>query len=132
MLSATQGSEKIRQDQLDAGRRMTGTLSVPRRGESQTRREPYVPAVGQSQKRHVPKGHDRILDIAQKASDSLFVVVLASGEQIAGRLVGRDKFTVTVQVHSGIRKTVFKHAIDLFYEEPKEGSASTAAEEGDD
>lgn len=66
--------------------------------------------------RHVPKGHDRILDTAQRSGNAL-TVILSSGEQIIGKLVGRDKFTVTVQTDYGRRQTIFKHAIDIFYED---------------
>lgn len=126
--------EAVRQRQLDEGRRMSGTLGVSnpnhraanRNVPSQRRFEGNGKPVqfggnrpqGSTAGKHTPKGHDRILDGLMKSGNE-FVVVLAGGENVRGRLAARDKYTVTVERQDKTRVTIFKHAIDMFFETAK-------------
>lgn len=71
-----------------------------------------------------PKGHDTVLGAIQNGGRSI-TVELISGEVVTGKLVGRDKYTVTVRPENtqNIRKVIYKHAIESFYgEEPADES----------
>jgi sRNA-binding regulator protein Hfq len=61
----------------------------------------------------VAKGHDAILKNAQDAGSDIAIEFM-SGNQILGKLVNRDKYTITVLVPSGDKMTVYKHAIEFF------------------
>jgi sRNA-binding regulator protein Hfq len=63
-------------------------------------------------------GHDAVLKALQFDSRTITVILL-SGDAVIGKLVGRDKFTVTVQGPDGIRRVIYKHAIEQFHGEEK-------------
>lgn len=60
------------------------------------------------------KGHDAILKALQERSKQTTIITLA-GERFDGVITGRDKFTITLQVESGIKRVFYKHAIEQFY-----------------
>lgn len=59
-------------------------------------------------------GHDVVLNAILKQERTIHVTLL-SGETRSGRLVGKDKFTVTVRGDDGLRRVIYKHAIEEFY-----------------
>jgi sRNA-binding regulator protein Hfq len=62
----------------------------------------------------IAKGHDAILKSAQDAGDTIEIIAM-SGDVIVGKLLNRDKFTVTIlEEDSGKKKTVYKHGIESF------------------
>lgn len=65
----------------------------------------------------VAKGHDAILKDLQDSKKDVLVAML-SGETETGKIVSRDKFTITVQKNNGTghRITIYKHAIESFSE----------------
>jgi sRNA-binding regulator protein Hfq len=63
------------------------------------------------------KGHDSVLNAIQEQGRQMTVILL-SGEEVAGKLVGRDKFTVTLRVplgHTTRREVIYKSAIERFW-----------------
>lgn len=84
------------------------TVSVPQRGQ---RVAPPANAA---------KGHDAVLHALQK-DGRVIHITLMSGERLEGKIVGRDKFTITVLSQMGIadttlrRQVVYKHAIESFW-----------------
>ena len=68
----------------------------------------------------VAKGHDAILKRIQDNPNSGLSILAASGEVYKGRLVARDKYTITIERidDSGnlIRHTVYKQSIESFSE----------------
>jgi sRNA-binding regulator protein Hfq len=60
------------------------------------------------------KGHDSVLKAIQNRNQVLHVMKL-SGEESSGLIVGRDKYTVTLKDAQGIRRVIFKHAIEEFW-----------------
>lgn len=67
-----------------------------------------------AKKPFVAKGHDAILKRAQDDRGHISIALMSDGSQIDGRLVARDKFTITVDVLGTGRVTVYKHAIESF------------------
>ena len=67
----------------------------------------------QSKAKFVAKGHDAILKNAQDAGSNIEIVTM-SGEVIIGKLLNRDKFTVTLMGDDGRKLTVYKHGIESF------------------
>lgn len=61
----------------------------------------------------VAKGHDAILKSAQDAGEHIEIIAM-SGDVISGKILNRDKFTVTILEDSGKRRTVYKHGIESF------------------
>lgn len=61
----------------------------------------------------VAKGHDAILKAGQDSGSNINIMT-TGGLEIVGKLVNRDKFTITVEYHDGGRATVYKHAIESF------------------
>lgn len=65
-------------------------------------------------KKFIAKGHDAILKNAQDAGDMIKITAI-SGEIVIGKLVNRDKFTITViEDATGDKATFYKHAIESF------------------
>lgn len=67
------------------------------------------------------KGHDAILKRLQDGKEDV-IVVMISGDRIAGKIIARDKFTITLNVkddEEGSEKevdvTLYKHAIESFF-----------------
>lgn len=65
-------------------------------------------------KQFVAKGHDAILKELQDSGATISVALLGDGSEIIGKLVARDKFTLTVLTAAGSRRTIYKHAIESF------------------
>lgn len=65
-------------------------------------------------KEGIAKGHDAVLRALQNDGRHITIFTL-SGKTLKGKVVGRDKYTVTVQDADGIRAIIYKHAIELFY-----------------
>jgi sRNA-binding regulator protein Hfq len=116
-------TEDHRSAQTQEGRR----LSLPDRGPK-TFRNPKSPM-----RRHVPRGHDAILADLQERRAEVAVLVMGTEGSYEGRIVGRDKFTITLQPtlrravpgesstpeHKSFDKdeapvTIYKHAIESF------------------
>lgn len=61
----------------------------------------------------VAKGHDAILKNAQDAGEQIEIIAM-SGDVIVGKILNRDKFTVTILQDSGKKRTIYKHGIESF------------------
>lgn len=68
---------------------------------------------GGARKPATPKGHDAVLSGIQNSTETITLLFL-DGETISGRLMARDKFTLTVE-DGGNTTTFYKHAIKGFY-----------------
>lgn len=68
------------------------------------------------------KGHDAVLKALQSDGREV-VITLMSGDHVIGKVVGRDKFTITMQVDDGRRMVIYKHAIESFVGEEKAKAA---------
>lgn len=102
MIGTTQ-FEQIRRDQAEEGRKR---LTV-RPGYSSG-------GAGKSTRSFTPKGHDAILKRMQDTSEE-FVVRLNCGRAVIGKLVARDKFTITIKPHDSTGAvTIYKSAISAF------------------
>lgn len=91
------------------------TLSIPtteRRIHSGNSASP-APGVPARKPQHVPKGHDAILKALQDKG-SLVDVAIIGGEPYRGKMVNRDRYTITVQCADGRNHTIYKHAIESF------------------
>lgn len=81
--------------------------------ESSTQRR--YPQQGQPpRKEAVAKGHDAVLRALQNDGRKITVFTI-TGKTFTGKVVGRDKFTITVLDADGIRAVIYKHAIELFF-----------------
>lgn len=67
-----------------------------------------------TKKPFVAKGHDAILKGMQDSGEEINVIMISSEIPLIGKLVARDKFTITVLTNSGWRRTIYKHAIESF------------------
>jgi sRNA-binding regulator protein Hfq len=88
-----------------------------------TRREYHRnPQFGGDRPKPVVKGHDAVLKALQDSGRQATIVTLA-GEKFVGKIVGRDKYTITLLVVEGsnaIRRVFYKHALEQFFgEEPQ-------------
>lgn len=104
-------SEQIRNDQRAEGHRREGTLSP---------RQPFRASdkgQGAPRKPFVAKGHDAVLQrIQQRENSTISITPISTGEPVLGKLVARDKYTITIQLECGTRRTFYKHAIESFDE----------------
>ena len=92
--------EQIRQDQnADAQRR---TLSTRPDFDRKPR------------KFFVAKGHDAILKGLQDIGGIITITASGDGKEWTGKLIARDKYTITIQLDGGRSKTFYKHAIESF------------------
>jgi RNA chaperone Hfq len=58
------------------------------------------------------KGHDAVLT-AIMSQERTFTVILMSGDEVTGKIVGKDKYTITIRPDGKTRREViFKHAIE--------------------
>lgn len=62
----------------------------------------------------IAKGHDSILKTMQDCGEQVSVVLLSTDVPVVGRLVARDKYTITVLGDTFGRRTFYKHAIESF------------------
>ena len=108
-----QTPEQIRNEQRAEGRNRS-TLTVRQgynRGEGKSNGQHQQTA----KKPFVAKGHDLILKNMQDDPKAKIKVTLAGdGAEVVGRLIARDKFTITVLTADGRRRTLYKHAIEGF------------------
>lgn len=95
--------EQVRQDQAREGQRR---LSLPP-GAKRPPRKPFV-----------AKGHDSFLKDIQDKEGYITITKTGDGSEITGKLIARDKFTITIMVDGTRRVTIYKHAIESF--EPAE------------
>ena len=95
--------EQVRRDQENEGKRriQSETLGVKR--PSPTAKKPFV-----------AKGHDAILQSLQFSGERILVTLVGDGSEVEGKLIARDKFTITVLTDDGRRRTLYKHAIEGF------------------
>lgn len=102
-------SEDYRKDQEKLGRRMGSVNGGGSSGSQQAQKRPFV-----------AKGHDAILKDAQDAKGLLRIVTMSDGAEHVGKMVARDKFTITIEVTNPdnlpatVRRTFYKHAIESF------------------
>lgn len=65
-----------------------------------------------------PKGHDAVLKAIQDSGREI-TITMQSGEKINGKVVARDKFTISVRVSDALggylTYVVYKHAMESFY-----------------
>jgi sRNA-binding regulator protein Hfq len=88
------------------------------------RRDTLRPRPGFERSDKKPKGHDAVLKALQDSGRQCTVVTL-SGETFFGKVIGRDKFTITLLVTASptdigpelIRRVFYKHALEQFYGE---------------
>lgn len=117
-------TDSIRADQQAEGRAREGTLHLgtERRGAKEFR---HYTRDNKPPRRHTPKGHDAILaDLQERRAEVKIVTVC--GAHYTGRIVGRDKFTITVERTHGLLGTkdtetmgdapvtIYKSAISTF------------------
>jgi sRNA-binding regulator protein Hfq len=103
--------DQVRRDQTDYARRTLGVKEGYRSNGSSDR----GPRGDKPARRvHVPKGHDAILADLQERQASVDFTIGDSA--FKGRVIGRDKFTITVRTVNGRARVVYKHAIDWFEE----------------
>ena len=108
-----QTPEQIRNDQRQEGRTRS-TLTV-RPGYNHNRGNEGKGGHSAAKKPFVAKGHDLILkNIQEDESATIIVTLLGDGAEVIGRLIARDKFTITVLTNDGRRRTIYKHAIEGF------------------
>lgn len=62
----------------------------------------------------VAKGHDAILKNTQDAGGTITITTIGDGSSVTGKLIARDKYTITVEIELGVRRTYYKHAIESF------------------
>ncbi len=105
-------------DQLLEAKRREGTLTLSKANRDNVESKPRDRQFSNRQKApFVAKGHDAILKEIQDVKGAIVVQLISSPESIRGKLVARDKYTITVQLYSGIRRTLYKHAIESFESE---------------
>lgn len=92
--------DQIRQEQQREGQRRT--LGV-KPGFENRKRRPFV-----------AKGHDAILKEVQDNEGYLTVTKAGDGSEITGKLLARDKYTITLLTDAGRRITLYKHAVESF------------------
>lgn len=61
----------------------------------------------------VAKGHDRALQHAEQDRRMLRIDTM-SGYSFEGRMVRRDRYTITIRTEEGREKCFFKHGIESF------------------
>ena len=100
-------AEQIREDQLNAGRRMNA-------GKGFKKKSPLV-------------GHENFLK-ALECSGALVKFIKTSGEELTGVIKHSDKFTVSIDCGDNKpARVIFKHAIEEF--QPMEHADKSAARE---
>ena len=59
------------------------------------------------------KGHEKILATCKKHSAEVFIKMM-DGNVLSGEITQFDRWTITIKLDSGNRRTVFKHAMQYF------------------
>lgn len=96
--------DQVRADQhRDAQRRTLSPSAGRHPGKTMQKRKPFV-----------PKGHDAILNEVQANEGYLTVTKMGDGSEITGKLIARDKYTITLLVDGTRRVTLYKHAVESF------------------
>lgn len=99
-------NDEYRKEQENLGRRMGSTNGSAK------------PMPAQGKRPYVAKGHDAILKDAQDNKGILRIVTMSDGAVHVGKMVARDKFTITIEVTvsggTAVRRTFYKHAIESF------------------
>lgn len=93
--------EQVRQDQSQEFQRRT--LSERPGFERKSPRKSFV-----------AKGHDAILKGVQDVGGRVIITTMGDGTEHIGKLVARDKYTITIFTDGGSSKTFYKHAIESF------------------
>lgn len=65
-------------------------------------------------KQFVAKGHDAILKKIQDLGGEIGIMPMNSESLIIGKLIARDKYTITVLTRAGKEVTFYKHAVESF------------------
>lgn len=115
----------IRRDQNAAAKQMNTVPIYPKAGDKKailpTRWSSSETTTTTTKKPFVAKGHDAILKAAQDSRNLIRIVTSGDGATHVGRLVARDKFTITIEVEFdttvapfSVRRTFYKHAIEYF------------------
>jgi sRNA-binding regulator protein Hfq len=60
----------------------------------------------------VAKGHDRQLEEAQFGKFFTTILPMGNDEAYLGKIIRRDKYTVTIMSEQGVESMVYKHAIE--------------------
>lgn len=93
--------EQVRREQAnDAQRR---TLSANGNRRPTTQKKPFV-----------AKGHDAILKGVQDSEGFIIITTVGDGSEHVGKMIARDKYTITILTDAGRKKTLYKHAIESF------------------
>lgn len=74
------------------------------------------PGFSQPKRGFVPKGHDAVLKHLQESATPVEVYLTTTEVPVLGKIVARDRFTITLMLDSGLRRTYYKHAIESFGE----------------
>lgn len=64
----------------------------------------------------VAKGHDAILKGLQDRGATIEIYPIGYDGKIVGKMINRDRYTITVELAGGQRRTIYKHAIESFGE----------------
>lgn len=97
--------DQIRIDQNNEASRKDSTLRV----KPGFTRKPTT-----TKKPFVAKGHDAILKSIQDDGADIEVNMISDGTSITGKLLARDRYTITVLDKHGVCRTLYKHAIESF------------------
>jgi sRNA-binding regulator protein Hfq len=97
------------------------TLSVPagtgrRPYEGNAERRPFDQGAAPRKPSMIAKGHDAILKSLQDRSATIEIYPMHCADPIIGKMINRDRYTITVELDTGARRTVYKHAIESFGE----------------
>lgn len=89
--------------------------TAPRRSLSLVGGGGTRPPVDGERKRFVAKGHDAQLQDAQNTHREIRIVT-TGGETVYGKIIRRDKFTITLEItqgsEAGANEIFYKHAIE--------------------
>lgn len=105
------------------GYRPTITLDDPVRRDQErfARTEAGVGASGirprNTPGKFVAKGHDRQLDEMKKANQEVTVII--AGDGLTGKIVTKDKWTITLDCGRGEHHLIYKHAIERIVFSPR-------------
>jgi sRNA-binding regulator protein Hfq len=64
-------------------------------------------------------GHETVLRAIQKDGRAIHIQLLDDATVLSGKLIARDKFTLSVECTNGVVMVLFKHAIRCFWADPK-------------
>lgn len=74
------------------------------------------PGFSQAKRGFVPKGHDAVLKHLQDTGALIDLYLISTDDAVRGKIVARDRFTITLVSETGSRRVYFKHAIESFGE----------------